>query len=74
MAKIKAANISDELMLQTVTAVTACGVACRWDIESALSAYPKKVVMAKLKTMVAKKRLLGCACGCRGDFVVSSEE
>lgn len=31
---------------------------------------PPKVTQAKLAQMVNKGRLLGCACGCRGDFEI----
>ena len=39
-------------------------------IEEGLPAFPKKVVLAKLRQMVNKGRLQGCACGCRGDFLI----
>ena len=39
-----------------------------WHIQEALEGYPAKVVLAKCRQMIAKKRLDGCGCGCRGDF------
>lgn len=41
----------------------------RWSIEKRLPAYPGKVVLAKLRSMVKRGVLDGCACGCRGDFI-----
>lgn len=32
------------------------------------SAFPPKVVMAKLRSMIRRGLMDGCACGCRGDF------
>lgn len=29
---------------------------------------PPKVALAKMRAMVRKKLVIGCACGCRGDF------
>ena len=44
-------------------------LACLWDLQEALPAYPPKVVLARLKSMV-KRKVIGaqCTCGCRGDF------
>lgn len=39
-----------------------------WDIEAALANIPPKVVLAKLRSMVRRGVIDGCACGCRGDF------
>lgn len=39
-------------------------------LQDALHNHHPKVVHAKLKQMVNKGRLLGCACGCCGDFSV----
>lgn len=32
---------------------------------------PPKVGLAKMKAMIKKKLVDGCACGCRGDFVIT---
>jgi hypothetical protein len=53
----------------------------RWDLASALDGHPEwvngqrgelsipeKVVLAKAKRMIKRGLILGCACGCRGDF------
>jgi hypothetical protein len=57
----------------------------RWDIGWVLSGYeglaqftdpapemryPEKVVLAKARSLVRRGLLLGCPCGCRGDFEV----
>ena len=38
------------------------------DIQAALPEFPEKVVLAKLRSLVKRGMLNGCACGCRGDF------
>jgi hypothetical protein len=45
--------------------------ASRWDIEEELWEYPPKVLLAKLRRLVARGLLDGCACGCRGDFEIT---
>lgn len=30
--------------------------------------FPEKVLLAKLRAMIRKGLIDGCACGCRGDF------
>lgn len=45
-----------------------------FDAIKGLPQYPRKLVMAKLSQMVAKGRLRGCPCGCRGDFRFPWEE
>ncbi|MFH0982173.1 MAG: hypothetical protein V2A79_11600 [Planctomycetota bacterium] len=43
----------------------------RWEIGKALGGvYPEKVVLAKLRRLVAQGVLDGCGCGCRGDFFI----
>lgn len=40
----------------------------RFDICKALGNPPEKVVLAKLRSLIKRGLLAGCACGCRGDF------
>lgn len=40
-----------------------------WEIQERLAHVPPKVVRAKLRSMVRRKVIEGCTCGCRGDFV-----
>ena len=69
---MKAADITDEAVYVIVDSVRLEGGPYRcamvWDMFRALPQFPQKVVMAKLRQMVSKGRLDGCACGCRGDF------
>lgn len=46
----------------------------RWDIQADLGNFPKKVVDAKLASLVRRGLLYGCPmprCNCRGDFNVT---
>lgn len=29
---------------------------------------PKKLILAKMKSLIKNKKVSGCGCGCRGDF------
>lgn len=40
----------------------------RYDLAAALPDVPEKVLLAKLRSMVKRGCIRGCACGCRGDF------
>jgi hypothetical protein len=44
------------------------GYVSTWNLEAELSQYPYKVVRARLKALNRRGLLLGCACGCRGDW------
>jgi hypothetical protein len=46
-----------------------------WDYEGLLkySEIPPKVFNAKLRRLIERGLLSGCACGCRGDFEVTPE-
>lgn len=68
---MKSSDITDEEIYQAINNICANKqqpVAYTWDMWTAFSNYPRKVVLAKLNTMIKKRRLAGCACGCRGDF------
>jgi hypothetical protein len=39
-----------------------------WDLEERLPQYPRKVIMAKCRSLIRRGLLTGCTCGCRGDF------
>ena len=45
----------------------------RWEFESALPQFPPKVILAKLRQMLKKNAIVGCGCGCRGDFLFSEQ-
>ena len=63
---MKAAFITDN----AINALVSTGVTSLFEIQDCLAQFPRKVVLAKLRQMVNKGRLEGCACGCRGDFKV----
>lgn len=70
--KMQAKDLDDAV---TLAALAACrgkhGVAAwssRWDVQDEIKHAPPKVVLAKLRSMIKRGVLSGCACGCRGDF------
>jgi len=49
--------------------------ASRFDIQNLWPSVPEKVILAKLRRLINRDVIDGCACGCRGDFrVLTSEE
>lgn len=36
-------------------------------------AVPWKVLRAKLKSLIRRRLVLGCCCGCRGDFTLTAQ-
>jgi hypothetical protein len=78
----QAKDIPDDLMLMAILSCSKEYVsssrirklpAMLWEIQDALP-YPGKVVLAKLKSMIKRKMIDGCACGCRGDFTIVEKE
>ncbi len=74
---MKAADIPDKTIWFLVAAATyqekpTC--LSTMAAEKALPEFPEKVVMAKVRQMIAKGRLRGCPCGCRGDLRFPWEE
>lgn len=73
---VQAKHIADT---DALDAVRRCGAAqpSGWavllDVQAVLSAFPPKVVRAKLAALVRRGVLNGCACGCRGDFYIKPE-
>lgn len=67
----KAADI-DDLTAVAVVRQQSGGFrsATLWSIQDALDAWPPKVVLAKLRALLARGILDGCPCGCRGDYRV----
>jgi hypothetical protein len=72
---MQAKNISDDVILEAIkaSALRTSGWAHLWHIQETLSAFPPKVVRAKLKSMIRRQVIGGCACGCRGDFEILPE-
>lgn len=69
---MQAKDITDETMLTALAATRGRnGVpqwSSLWDVQRHMSTIPGKVVLAKLRSMIRRKVIEGCACGCRGDF------
>lgn len=70
---MQAKDIKDDEMLTALAAVRGKNGAPNWS--SLYDVYvhfagtiPQKVVLAKLRSMVKRHVIRGCACGCRGDF------
>lgn len=47
-----------------------CGWVFTWDLTAHWDDVEPKILHAKARRLIAKKKLEGCPCGCRGDFVV----
>jgi hypothetical protein len=66
---LQAKHITDEQILKVIDDVRANER--RWthlrDLEKALE-LPTKILRAKAGSMIRRKVITGCACGCRGDF------
>lgn len=68
----KASDITDDVMMGAFRSVRGKNGVPEWaalsDIQGALPSWPKRVVLAKLRSLVKRGLLDGCTCGCRGDF------
>ena len=85
---MKAADIPDELFLRGVRELRQVplvhghedyGWVMRWDLDTWLADQlgvdmPWKVTLAKARKLIKRGLLDGCACGCRGDFVIPGEK
>ncbi len=67
---MKAADISDVEVLRLIAPAQGIGIS-RWDLQEMLPQYPWKVVLAKLYALRRREFITGCACGCRGDFLLA---
>lgn len=72
--RVQAKDISDADVLDALAATRGRHGVPRWstlqDVQAHLAAYPRKVVHAKLRSMLRRHVISGCGCGCRGDFEV----
>lgn len=77
--KMKCSDIPDEVFALAVLATTASDGTrspdswrMRWDVkdvlETVLGPIPEKLFVAKAAKLMASKKLMGCPCGCRGDY------
>lgn len=68
----QAKDISDAVAFEALKTVRGKNGAPDWsalsDVQEQLIQFPPKVVLAKLRSMIKRGILRGCACGCRGDF------
>lgn len=85
---MKAADIADDLFLAGVRELRQVpmihgtsdyGWVMRWEIDAWLSEQlgvdvPWKVSLAKARKLIKRGLLDGCACGCRGDYVIPGEK
>lgn len=69
---MQAKDITDEVMLAALTATRGRHGVASWsslfDVRDHLGSVPPKVTLAKLRSMIKRGVITGCACGCRGDF------
>lgn len=67
---MKAADIPDAVVFQAIDTVRAQrGTwAAIEDVAALVPDMPWKIVLAKCRQMIYKKRIDGCPCGCRGDL------
>lgn len=69
--KLQCKDIKDERFLSVVAYLqTLHGHPALVDHIAAHSIIPRNLVVAKARKLIRKKKLSGCACGCRGDFRV----
>lgn len=74
--KIQCKNIPDARILEYLRTNGKCFV---WDklgpeIYSAFpQGTPNRVVMAKMRRLIERGLVSGCACGCRGDFELTEK-
>jgi len=73
---VQAKDISDELAFEAlaVTRHPVYGMSHLSEVQDYLAQFPPKVVLAKLRRMIARGILRGCGCGCRGDFELPKSE
>lgn len=65
---MKASDIKDHQMLQAVRRHATNIGASIWNIQADFPDFPHKVVRAKLHALLRRRLIVGCCCGCRGDF------
>jgi len=66
MKKLQAKTLTDADVIKVIARVGGSLFA----IQDAFAPIPHQVVLAKLRSMLKRKLLTGCDCGCRGDFSV----
>ena len=75
-AMTAAKDITDAEILAAITSARAergSTWATRWDLEERLPQYPPKVILAKCRSMLRRRLIEGCACGCSGQWEIVEE-
>jgi len=68
---VQAKNIPDRdvlVLIERLRVAPIVGRVIRLDELEARLAFPPKVVLAKLRALIKRGLLYGCACGCAGGF------
>lgn len=68
---IQAKHVLDEEILKVMRGRSRWSrSSSRWHFEEAIPDVPRKVLLAKLASMIRRGIIDGCTCGCRGDFQI----
>lgn len=65
---MKAADVDEKRVLAVIRA-NAPKWTMTYQLEREFPEVPYKVLLAKMRSLVKRGIIGGCACGCRGDFV-----
>jgi hypothetical protein len=70
---MQAKDITDEAMISAIVAITDAKRygANNNELEAYFPYAPAKVLRAKCRKLILKGKITGCACGCRGDYLVN---
>lgn len=68
---VQAKDVPEQAILEAVANPRLSIGISRWDIADVVTGFPERVLLAKLRAMVKRKLINGCACGCRGDFSIA---
>jgi hypothetical protein len=84
---MQAKDIPDETILGIVMAANEGSLGSRipglpnyprwcliYDLEERLPSFPPKVILAKCRSLMKRRLMHGCGCGCRGDFYVCGSQ
>lgn len=76
--KMQCKDIDEDKILDYLRNLPNGQSATLWDSKySIVRAFPEgvseKLIIAKMKQMIKKRLVCGCACGCRGDFTIKME-
>lgn len=75
MAKLQCKDICDVPILRLLTTVEVPATTAEGYAHSILhgmpAGVPPKLVRAKMDSLIRRKLVNGCACGCRGDFTLT---